>query len=156
MMTLSNGNIFRVTGPLWGNPPVIGGFPSRRPVTRSFGVFFDLRLNTRLSKQSRRLWSETLSPSLWRHCYRNTGHLVYASMCWFNDFGKSGQCRRDAWQISEGLENSIHRSCAFETFPRPYVLSETMSAIGAECGISHQTEHCMCRYRDICFISYEI
>ena len=28
-----------------GNPPVIGEFPSQRPVTRSFGVFFDLNLN---------------------------------------------------------------------------------------------------------------
>ena len=26
-----------------GNPPVTGGFPSQRPVTRSFDVFFDLR-----------------------------------------------------------------------------------------------------------------
>ena len=25
-----------------GNPPVTGGFPSQRPVTRNFGVFFDL------------------------------------------------------------------------------------------------------------------
>ena len=28
-----------------GTPPVTGGFPSQRPVTRSFGVFFDVRLN---------------------------------------------------------------------------------------------------------------
>ena len=28
-----------------GNPLVTGGFPSQRPVTRSFVVFFDLRLN---------------------------------------------------------------------------------------------------------------
>ena len=27
-----------------GNPPVTGGFPSQRPVTRSFDVFFDVRL----------------------------------------------------------------------------------------------------------------
>ena len=33
-----------------GNSPVNGEFPSQRPVTRSFGVFFDLRLNSRLSK----------------------------------------------------------------------------------------------------------
>ena len=52
MMTSSNGTIFRVTGPLWGESPVTGGFPPRRPVTRSFGVFFDLHLNKRLSKQS--------------------------------------------------------------------------------------------------------
>ena len=27
-----------------GNPPVTGEFPSQRPVTRSFDVFFDFRL----------------------------------------------------------------------------------------------------------------
>ena len=37
-----------------GNPPVNGGFPSQGPETRSFGIFFHLRLNKRLSKQSRR------------------------------------------------------------------------------------------------------
>ena len=31
---------------------VTGKFPAQRPVTRSFGVFFNLRLNKRLSKQS--------------------------------------------------------------------------------------------------------
>ena len=36
------------------SPPVTGGFPSQRPVTRSFDILFDLRLNNRLSKQSRR------------------------------------------------------------------------------------------------------
>ena len=35
-----------------GNSPVPGEFPTQRPVTRSFDVFFDLRLNKRLSKQS--------------------------------------------------------------------------------------------------------
>ena len=34
------------------NSPVPGEFPTQRPVTRSFDVFFDLRLNKRLSKQS--------------------------------------------------------------------------------------------------------
>ena len=33
-----------------GNSPVTGEFPSQRPVTRKFDVFFDLRQNTRLSK----------------------------------------------------------------------------------------------------------
>ena len=42
-ITSSNGNIFRVTGHLcW---KFTGEFPSRRPVTRSFDVCFDLRLN---------------------------------------------------------------------------------------------------------------
>ena len=34
-----------------GNSPVTDEFPSQRPVTRSLDVFFDLRLNKRLSKQ---------------------------------------------------------------------------------------------------------
>ena len=69
MVTSSNGNIFRVTGPLWGEPsPFHRWIPSQRPVTRSFGVLCDLRLNNRLSKQHRRLWFKTPSRSLWRHC----------------------------------------------------------------------------------------
>ena len=50
-----------------GNSPVIDEIPSQRPVTRSFDIFFDLHLNTLLSKQSRRWWFETPSSSLWRH-----------------------------------------------------------------------------------------
>ena len=56
-MTSPNGNIFRVTGPLCEE--FTGEFPSQRPVTRSLDVFFNLRLNKRLSKQSRRRWFET-------------------------------------------------------------------------------------------------
>ena len=51
-----------------GNSPVTGEFPAQRPVTQSFDVFFDLRLNTRLSKQSWDWCYETLPRSLWRHC----------------------------------------------------------------------------------------
>ena len=50
-----------------GNSPVPGEFPTQRPVTRSFDVFFDLRLNKRLSKQPWGWWFETLSRPLWRH-----------------------------------------------------------------------------------------
>ena len=50
-----------------GNSPVPSEFPTQRPVTRSFDVFFDLRLNKRLSKQSWGWWLETLSRLLWRH-----------------------------------------------------------------------------------------
>ena len=35
-----------------GKSPVTGEFPAQRPVTRSFDVFFDLRLYKQLSKQS--------------------------------------------------------------------------------------------------------
>ena len=61
MMSSSSGNIFRVNGHQCG-------FPSQTPVKRSFDVFFDLHLNKRLNKQSRRRWFETPLHSLWRHC----------------------------------------------------------------------------------------
>ena len=51
MMTSSNGNIFRVTGPLCGEFTGPGEFTAQKPVTRSFYAFFDLRLNKPLSKQ---------------------------------------------------------------------------------------------------------
>ena len=51
-----------------GNSPVPGEFPTQRPVTRSFDVFFDLRPSKRLSKQSWGWWFETQSFPLWRHC----------------------------------------------------------------------------------------
>ena len=60
---IPNGNIFRVTGHL-----VPGEFPTQTPVTRSFDVFFDLRLNKWLSEQSWGWWFETLSCPSWRHC----------------------------------------------------------------------------------------
>ena len=50
-----------------GNSPVPGEFPSQRPVTRSFDVFFDLRQIKRLSKQSWGWWFETPSHPLCRH-----------------------------------------------------------------------------------------
>ena len=50
-----------------GNSPVTGEFPTQRPVTRSFDVYFDLRPKERLSKQWWGWWFETLSRSLWRH-----------------------------------------------------------------------------------------
>ena len=44
-----------------------------KPVMRSFDVFFDLRLNGRLSKQSWGWWFEKPSCQLWRHC--NDGYM---------------------------------------------------------------------------------
>ena len=64
-MMSSNENIFGVTGSLCKE--FTGSGATQRPVTRSFDVFFDLRLNKRLSKHSWGWWFETLSWSLWRH-----------------------------------------------------------------------------------------
>ena len=52
-----------------GNSSVPGEFPAQRPVKRSFDVFFHLRMNKRLRKQSWGWWFGTLSRPLW--CHRN-------------------------------------------------------------------------------------
>ena len=74
MMTSSKGNIFRVTGfcagnsPVTaGNSPVTGEFPSHRPVTRSFDVFFDLRLKNGWVN-NKDVGDLRRHRSLWRHC----------------------------------------------------------------------------------------
>ena len=58
------------------NSPVTDEFPAQRPVTRSFDVFFDLRLYKRLSKQSWCWWFERPSRQLWRHCNDNKINCV--------------------------------------------------------------------------------
>ena len=79
MMTSSNGIIFRDThGPLCEEFTGPGEFPTQRPVTRSFDVFFDRRLNKRLNKQSWGWWFETLSRPLWGH--RNAAGLRCSSI----------------------------------------------------------------------------
>ena len=64
-MRSSNGNIFCVTGPLWGEFTCYRWI--QRPVTQSFDVFFDLHPNKGLGKQPWGWWFETSSHSLWRH-----------------------------------------------------------------------------------------
>ena len=58
-----------------GNWPLPGEFPAQRPVTQSFDVYFDLRPNKRLSKQSWGWWFVTLSCPLYRH--RNEMHKCH-------------------------------------------------------------------------------
>ena len=56
MMTSSNGSIFRVTAPFWGESTCHWWFPSQRLVTRSFDVFY-------LSEQ---MFEQTIeTPVLW-------------------------------------------------------------------------------------------
>ena len=51
-----------------GNSPSPVNSPHKGQRRSAFVVFFDLRLNKRLSKQSRHWLCETPSHSLWRHC----------------------------------------------------------------------------------------
>ena len=67
----------------------------RSPVTRSFDIFFDLRLNKRLSKQSWCWWYETLSCPLWHHCNalgQNVKWCVNKHSSWWTSKEKQIQC----------------------------------------------------------------
>ena len=98
MMTSSHRYISALLALCVGSPPVTGGFPFQRSVTRSFGIFFDLRLNKWLRKQSRRRWFETPWHSLWRQkwitqfLYRNhelvTDVRTFAQLLMIGEFDR--------------------------------------------------------------------
>ena len=69
-MTSSNGNIFRVTGPLCVEFTAQRRIPHTKASDAELWLVcvFDLRLNKRLSEQSWGWWFETPSRWLWRHC----------------------------------------------------------------------------------------
>ena len=90
MMTSSNGNIFRVAGPLCGEFTGHRWIPHTRTSDADFDVFFDLRLNQQLSKQWRHQWFETPSHSLWRPCNALDFPAVYPYV--FLCFQVSGSC----------------------------------------------------------------
>ena len=75
MITSSNGNIFRVTGHLWGEFIGPRWIPHTKASDAELWCFLWLRLNKRLSKQSWGWWFETLSCPLWRH-RRMTQYLI--------------------------------------------------------------------------------
>ena len=75
------------------NSPVTGEFPTQRPVTRSFDVFYDLRLNKHLSNQSWGWWFETSSRPLWRHYNENDA----ISLSVYDLFGRIGIMRINRW-----------------------------------------------------------
>ena len=59
-----------------GNSLVTVEFPTQRPVMLNFDVFFDLRLNKRLSKQSFGWWFAMPFHSLLRHCNAHYRHPI--------------------------------------------------------------------------------
>ena len=113
MMTSSNGNISALLVLCKGNPPVTDGFPSQRPVTRSFDVFFDLRLNKRLGKQSRRRWFETSSRSSRRHCnVRSHCFVIHAE---YNKYGPFCLQYCGFWLIPSILKVYPANTCSVHT-----------------------------------------
>ena len=117
LMTSWNTNIFRITDHLCGE---FTG--TQRPVTRSVGVSFYLRLDKRLSKQSWGWWFETPSRPLWSHrnvtCY--TSYIKYGSRFnWIRTFRVDIQFPQDfiykelsLWikKLSSGLNHIAQNS----------------------------------------------
>ena len=135
-MTSSNGNISRVTGPLCGEFTGPGEFPTQRPVTRIFDVFFDMRLNKWLSKQPWGRWFETPSWSLWRQYNAYTGNTgKTASLYWdvFNEnvllIGPLGTLLKWTWNSNQHTELFIQEN-AFAWWRHQM---ETVSALLALC-----------------------
>ena len=87
MMTSSNGNIFRGTGPLWGEFTGHLRIPLTKASDPGVDVFFNLRLNKQLSKQSWGWCFGTPSRPLRRHCNesaRNPWAPCYVqARCWW-------------------------------------------------------------------------
>ena len=105
-----------------GNSPVTGELPAQRPVTRSFDVFFDLRLNTRLSKQRWGWWFETSSLPLWLHCddiknfyVRNVALAAFIQRCFM-------ACMRKTimWYMPCTWITALHKMICFK--PSQYVM----------------------------------
>ena len=97
-----------------GNSPITGEFLAQRPVTWSFGVSFDLRLNKRLSKQSWGWWFETPSRSFWRHCNGYsfvTFHSTHTHL-------KSIQQTTVASHQRRGVSNYLQLDCLFNSLFR--------------------------------------
>ena len=120
-----------------GNWSVTGEFPSQRPGTRSSDVFFHLRLNKRLSKQSKRGWFETLSRSLWRHCNADwiaqrlkkiNGSMYWLwfpfddPLLWYWDGATARTCSDPLqWCHNErnGVSNHLRHECLLNDLFRP-------------------------------------
>ena len=95
-----------------GNSPVPGEFLAQRPVTRSFDVFFYLRLNKRLGKQSWGWWFETLPRPLWRHsnvsfcCAWSTDmFMTYTQFKWYK--------KQNTSSIRNILVQGVFKQCLY-------------------------------------------
>ena len=64
----SNGNIFRVTGPLWGEFTGHRWIPLKKASDAELWYFLWSAPEQTVSKQSRRWWIDTPLHSSWRHC----------------------------------------------------------------------------------------
>ena len=116
--------------------PVTSEFPSQRPVTQDFDVFFALHLNKRLSKQLSGWWFWTPSHSLWHHC----NELLWYYAAILND-DPGIVCY---WNLKQTYKFSAENACntASKTVPSwDCIIMLTPNGMNAEVGrkFSHHT-----------------
>ena len=121
MMTSSNWSFSVLPALCAGNSPVTDEFPAQRPVTRSFHVFFDLRLNKRLSKQS---WG-------WRSDSHRAHYDVAVMIKSFHEDAMT--CKRflHYWPFVR----VIHRSCQLIVAQWRHMATEIWVSIGSGNGL---------------------
>ena len=126
MMTSSSGDISALLALCAGNSPVTGEFPAQRPVTRSFDIFFGLRLNKRLSKQSCGWWFETPSCLLWRHRNGFSSHPSRINPLSLGKFSSISKCVSLKHFVMNDIWNSF---CAIDLSQMPAGLIDDKSAM---------------------------
>ena len=62
---------------VWGFHRLPADSPHKGQGRGTLNIFFDLRLNKRLSRQSKSRWFETPLRLLWRHCTNEIGWIIY-------------------------------------------------------------------------------
>ena len=94
-----------------GNSPVSDEFPTQRPVTRSFDVFYDLRPNKRLSKQSWGWWFEMLSSPLLRHCnvFADDGYVLFITLLYLEQISMF----KDGITVTHREHHNLSITCVF-------------------------------------------
>ena len=137
-VTSSNGNIFCVASLALceGNAPGIAEFPSQRPVTLSFDVFFDLRLNKRSCKQSRRPWIETPSRPLWRYCNVKVYHQ--------RSLKPLPKLMLTTNTLETNLETKYKKKCKHSSAKLRPFCSQCVMKLGHEVGIAAQGKGMEC------------
>ena len=114
MMTSSNGNIFHVTGPLWGEFTGQWGIPIKKASDAELWCFLWSAPDKQLCKQSRRWWFETPSRSLWRHCSVK-GSCLCAYLC---QRFQSILCDDDAMMRTETMFKCMAKASNLDTSPQ--------------------------------------
>ena len=77
MMTSSNENIVRVTGPLWGESTGRRLIPPQKASDAELGCFLWSAPEQKIAQTIQARWFETRSSSLWRHRNRDIRYTVY-------------------------------------------------------------------------------